>query len=269
MDVSIVIVNYNTFALTSQCIQSILDHTKGLAYEIILVDNNSTESDPEEFKKKFPSVLLVKNQTNLGFAKGNNAGIAHASGKYILLLNSDTLLKNNAVLICKTFLDQHHQVAAVSARLEYPDGNIQHNCQRFPGLRNKLFELLRLQKILPQKWGGKILLANFFSYDSVVYPDWIWGTFFMFRKSLLKSLPGEKLSEQFFMYVEDMQWCMEFKNLGYQIAFEPAAHVIHLSGKSGGNKSSQIQANTNAFLKQYYSSAKRYLLKILDRLLSN
>ena len=264
MDVSVIIINYNTFALTCDCIQSVLDKSYGFLYEIILVDNQSTDVDAGEFVKQFPSVILVRNDINVGFAKGNNIGIARASGNYILLLNSDTVLKNNAILICKKFLDQHLDVGVVSARLEFSDGKVQHNCQRFPSVKYKVFELLRLQKFFPTAWAGKILFGSFFNHRSIAYPDWIWGTFFMFRKSLLEFLPQRKLAEDFFMYVEDVQWCMDFKRMGYQVAFEPNALVYHHMINSKA-KSELIKKNTEVFMKRYYSSFRYNVISALDK----
>lgn len=268
MDVSIIIVNYNTFALTCACIQSVIDNTKGVRYEIILVDNRSIENDPDDFLKKFPGITLIKNKTNVGFAKGNNVGISSSSGKYILLLNSDTVLKNNAIQICQLFLERHPQVGVVSARLEYPDGTFQHNCQRFPSVRYKLFEFLRLQKIFPADVAGKVLLGFFFDYNSVAYPDWVWGTFFLFEKKTLRNLPLGRLSDDFFLYVEDLQWCFEFQRAGYKIGFEPAAQVIHYMGKSGGSRSDLMKENTNAFMKKYYHPWHAAAIGWMDRLLN-
>ncbi|MFZ6012193.1 MAG: glycosyltransferase family 2 protein [Bacteroidota bacterium] len=267
VDISIIIINYNTFQLTCNCIRSIKEKTIGCTFEIILVDNASTETDPDNFLKMFPEITLVKSESNMGFAKGNNAGIAHAQGEFILLLNSDTELKNDAISICKKFLVKHPSVGVVSARLEYDDGRVQNNCQRFPAAKYKMFELLRLQKLLPKRLGGKVLLGFFFDHRQVVYPDWVWGTFFMFRKQQLQLLPQQKLADEFFMYVEDMQWCMEFMKLGYLVAFEPAAEVIHHMGKSGGARSSLMEKNMAIFMNRYYSSFSRVIIRILDKLL--
>ena len=267
MEVSVVIINYNTFALTSACIESIIKKTSGLTYEIILVDNNSSETDAERFLAHFPRVILIKSPTNVGFAKGCNLGIDAAVGKYVLLLNSDTVLENNAIEIGKKFLDQHPAVAVATSILLYPDGKVQSNCQRFPSLKSNLFELLRLQKFLPKKWGGKILFGPFFNYDEIAYPDWVWGTFFMFERDKLKFLPHHKLADDFFMYVEDMQWCMDFSLLGYRIAFLPQARVVHYMGQSNGNKSPLIKNNTDAFMKKYYGRLHAKGIWLLNRLL--
>lgn len=267
MDVSIIIVNYNTFRLTCQCIESIVERSEGFSYEIILVDNCSTEVDAGEFKKRFPEIVLISSDQNVGFAKGNNLGIREAKGKYILLLNSDTVLKNNAILLCKAHWDNYPHTAVVSARLEYADGTVQHNCQRFPSIRYKLFELFRLQKLVSRKRRGTILFGSFFDHDAPAFPDWVWGTFFMFRRELLTTLPEHKLADNFFMYGEDMQWCLEFRRRGYAIAFEPAAKVIHYMGQSGGTAKIWMEQNADIFMKKYYNPLSRWAIRNLDRLL--
>lgn len=266
--VSVIIVNYNTFELTCKCVQSILEKTEGCSYEIIIVDNASTEAAIKNINILFPGVTLVVSEVNLGFAKGNNLGISRAKGDYILLINSDAELQNDAISICLNFLQQEKKVAAVSAVLKYPDGRTQHNCQRFPSIKYKLFELFRLQKVFTRVKSGKILLGFFFNYAEVVYPDWVWGTFFMFERRLLSLLPEKKLADDFFMYVEDMQWCMEFRKLGYSIAFQPAAVVTHHMGKSGGAKSTLIDENMNQFMERYYTRFERFIIRCLDRLLN-
>ncbi|SKC77232.1 glycosyltransferase family 2 protein [Ohtaekwangia koreensis] len=265
--VSVVIINYNTFELTCGCIQSVVEKTSGCTYEIIVVDNASTEGRVKEFLVRFPFITLIESKVNVGFSKGNNIGIEQAKGEFILLLNSDTELQNDALSICQDFIKKDKKAAAVSALLKYPDGAIQHNCQRFPSIKYKLFELFRLQKFVPRRIGGRVLLGFFFDYNEVVYPDWIWGTFFMFRRESLKLLPQGKLADDFFMYVEDMQWCMEFRNLGYSIAFQPAAQVVHYMGKSGGAKSELIDQNIDRFMSKYYSPFERLCIRWLDRIL--
>lgn len=270
MDVSVVIINFNTFDLTCKCIQGVYSWTTGCSFEIIIVDNGSTERDPQDFVKKFPEIKLVKNRVNAGFAKGNNLALEVATGDFVLLLNSDTEFINNAIYICLQVIKNDSRIAVVGCRLTFPDGNTQHNCQRFPSIRYKLLELFRIQKVLPSAIVGKLLLGSFFSHNEAVFPDWIWGTFFMFRRDLLLLLPGNKLAEDFFMYVEDMQWCKDFRELGYRIAFVSNAQTLHYMGKSSGigRKVPMIDANTRLFMERYYSPWRRFLIKICDRLLS-
>lgn len=266
VEISIIIVNYNTFKLTCQCIESVIENADK-TIEIVLVDNASTEKTPMGFNEIFPEMKLIKSDVNLGFSKGNNLGIFNSTGELILLLNSDTILKKGALTELSDFLSCNPQVAAVSGRLEYPDGVVQHNCQRFPSIKYQLFELLRLQKILPKKNSGKILFGSFFDYSSVAYPDWIWGTCFMFRRGLLDKLSGGKLPDDLFMYGEDMQWCMEFRKLGYKVAFQPSAKVIHFLGKSGGDKDLLVRENMNWIMEKYYCKPQIKAIQLLNRVL--
>jgi GT2 family glycosyltransferase len=268
VDVSIVIINFNTYKLTTECIKSVQALTHNVSFEIILVDNASTEVDAKVFAEKFPTITLVRSLQNIGFAKGNNLGIEKAKGKFVLLLNSDTIFLNNVVNILRDFLQGHPSVAAVGGRLEYPNGEPQHCCQRFPSVRYKLFELLRLQKILSRKLSGRILLGFFFDYQSIAYPDWIWGTCFMFRRELLQLLPDQKLADDFFMYGEDVQWCLEYRKLGHRVAFEPAARIVHYMGKSGAIKSGMMKKNMQELMNRYYSKFHQRCIRFLDKLLT-
>ncbi len=268
MDVSIIIINYNTFQLTCNCIESVYKHTKDISFEIILVDNASTEKDPEEFKKFFPEIKLVKSDKNLGFAKGNNLGISVATGEYILLLNSDTELTNNSIHIVKKYLDNNPDIAVASSKLVYPDGKIQHTCQRFPSVKVKLFELLRLQKILPKQISGKFLMGSFFDHESQANPDWVWGAFFMFKKTHLDFLENKKLDDSFFMYGEDMLWCKEFQKFGLIIGYEPQAVVIHFLGQSGAPRKQMMIDNHEIFMNKYYSKFEKSLIEKFEKLLT-
>lgn len=264
MHVSIIIINYNTFQLTCNCIDSIYRCEPSLDFEIILVDNASSEHDPTDFLKRYPSITLIKSPLNVGFAKGNNLGIAHAKGEYVLLLNSDAELLSDAISSSLKLSKTYNNVGVVTTRLEYPNGEVQHNCQRFPSIRYKLFELFRLQKILGKKRGGEILLGPFFDYRSIIFPDWVWGTFFLFRREMLNALPDKKLADDFFMYVEDIQWCMDFRNIGYKILFNPGARVLHLLGMSKGSRNKMMEQNHVTFMRKYYSRVHRELIKLLD-----
>lgn len=267
--VSIIIVNFNTFELTCKCIQSIYDNVDDLQFEIILVDNASKEIDAKKFTEKFPSILLIENDENVGFAKGNNTGILYARGEYILLLNSDTELipGNQCISICTEFLAKNVNAGVVSARLEYPDGKFQSNCQRFPGIKYKLYELLRVQKLYSSDRRGKLMLGAFFKHNQLVECDWVWGTFYMFRKQMLLQLPGNKLNEDYFMYGEDIQWSMDFKKLEWKIYFDPRARIIHHMGGSKGNKNELIEKSYQLFLSKNYNGFQRFLIRLLDGLL--
>ena len=221
MLLSIIIINYNTFTLTSNCIASVQEALRDVDYEVILVDNASIECDPQLFLARFPTIKLVISPVNTGFAGGNNLGIQYASGEYILLLNSDTELINNAPKICLDHILEHKDVGIVTAQLRYPDGKIQYNCRRFRTITWELLEIFPVWRFLPKAKQEKLMLHHYFDHKSFADCDWVWGTFMLFPKFIIEQLPQKKLSEDFFMYCEDVLWCWEFKQLGYAVHFLP------------------------------------------------
>ena len=259
-DVSVIIINFNTFELTCRCIGSVYRHSSGIRLEIILVDNASTECDPDLFLQQFPGIILIKNSQNTGFAKGNNAGIMRASGTCILLLNSDTELMNNAIQIAFNCLQNKKWLAAVSVRLVFPDGSVQKQCERFPSISLLLAERLRLHKLLPVPVRARLLLGPYHDHASYLEPDSVWGTFLMFRKSLLLLLPGHQLNDDYFMYYEDTQWCMDFKKLGYRIGYEPSGIVMHYMGKSRAPRSELIVQSKKKFYSRNFNAVKAAVL---------
>jgi GT2 family glycosyltransferase len=233
MLVSVIIVNYNTFNITCDCIESTLRCTKNVAYEIIVVDNASPNDNPDEFLDRFPSITLVKSRENGGFAKGNNQGIAVAKGDIVLLLNSDTILTEDSISIAAHELRKLADVGALGVRLVYPDGRIQHTARKFRTIRNELLDFVRpLLLLIPYRKRSQSMLNQYFKADYSTYCDWVMGAFMMFNKSLLDSMPGKKLDERFFMYGEDQLWCYQFSQLGYKSYFLADTTVIHINNAS-------------------------------------
>ena len=267
LELSIIIVNYNTFEITSKCIESIEAKVKEINYEIILVDNASKETDPENFKLRFPSIHLIKSQENLGFAKGNNLGISHAKGKYILLINSDCELINNAPLICLEYMEAHPQCGLSTVKLQYPDGKLQYNCRKFRTITWELLEIIPAYKLLPKKKRENLMLHHYFEHDRTIDCDWVWGTFMFMRSETIKRLPGSILAEDFFMYSEDVLWCWQIKQLGLDITFLPDGLVMHIhkaSSKGNSNKLRKtIIKNHATFMKRIYPDWRWYIFKAI------
>lgn len=222
---SIIILNYNTFDLTCKCIESIVALTT-ITHEIILVDNASSECNPKLFKEKFPFIKLVCNKENEGFSKGNNSGIKHAQGDYILLLNSDTLLINNAIDLAYGRIIQDPEIGALTVQLKSPNGDLQ-NCSYYNySLKQVWGCALKLHHLFPElRPKTPDLLSEHFS-------DALYGTFFLFPKKILGHFPENKLTETFFMYVEDAEWCHYIQKSGYKLLYYPPAQVLHYGGGS-------------------------------------
>jgi len=231
--VSIVIINYNTFQLTCNCIRSVIAFTKGVSYEIILVDNASIECDPENFKTEFPEIILIKSPTNGGFAFGNNLGVEKASGDFILLLNSDTVLIEDAISASVNFALQNGSAGVVGCRMVYPDNTIQYTARRFRSISWELLDLFRfIPLMMPYKKRASLMLGKYFRHDENTVCDWVNGAFFLIPKSILAKLTDNKLDDRFFMYGEDHLWCEQIKNCGYQILFYAGATIIHINSGS-------------------------------------
>lgn len=232
MLISIVIINYNTFQLTCNCISSIIKYVEA-PYEIILVDNCSTKDDPNEFVKIFPTIKLVKNPVNNGFAKGNNLGIAHTSGNIILLLNSDTYLLDDGISKPAEILANSEFIGALGIKLLYEDGKYQHSARKFRSIRNEILDLLRpVLWLIPYKQRARIMLNQYFKGDFSIECDWMMGAYMMFKKAILNDLPEKKLDERFFMYGEDQLWCYQITQAGYKNYYNADNSIIHIANAS-------------------------------------
>lgn len=224
--VSIIIVNYNTFDMTLRCIESLHTYSPPFPFEIILVDNASTECAPEKFLEQYSEIQLVNNAENIGFAAGCNSGIAASRGAYLLLLNSDVEFTEDAISpAVRVFEAEKEPVAVVAVALRYPDGQLQPSYDSFSTIRRELWQLLRLSKL--QTLLGLKRPCNDDTQAELLDVDWVWGTFFLVPRPLVNALPSGKLSERFFLYQEDVEWCYHFKQQGYRVCYLPKVSVVH------------------------------------------
>jgi GT2 family glycosyltransferase len=199
----------------------------------VLVDNASTEIDPTGFQRKFPTIKLVRNPENNGFAKGNNLGIAHAAGDILLLLNSDTILTEDSVSIAAKELTSKKEIGALTVHLTYEDGQYQNNARKFRSINNELLDLLRPALfLLSYRKRALLMLNQYFKGDFDTPVDWVSGAFIMFRTEILDKLPEKKLDERFFMYGEDQLWCYQISQAGYENRFVSSTKVIHIANAS-------------------------------------
>lgn len=233
MPVSVVIVNYNTFQITCNCIESVIKHTHSVPYEIIVVDNASTKDNADDFIKKHPSVKLIKSSENGGFAKGNNLGIMHAAGDVILLLNSDTILTEDSISISANKLAELPDAGFITCKLVYEDGTYQHNARASRSIRNELLDIARpVLMLMPYKQRATLMLNQHFRGDFDTRCDWVSGAYMMFKKTLLNVLPDNKLDERFFMYGEDELWCLQAMKAGHINYYIKDTTVIHIANAS-------------------------------------
>jgi GT2 family glycosyltransferase len=233
MQVSVIIINYNTFQLTSDCIRSVIEHTKAVEYEIILVDNASTERDAAEFLNEFPLVKLIKNPFNEGFAKGNNLGIEASRGEFILLLNSDTLLTGDSISLSIQKMKSDPLLGVLGCRMVYPNGEIQYTARRFRSLGWELLDLFRfIPFLMSYSKRSELMLGKYFRHDEDRFCDWVNGAFFLMRREMLSKMNNGKLDDRFFMYGEDHLWCHQAREAGFRVFFFAGTSIIHINSGS-------------------------------------
>jgi GT2 family glycosyltransferase len=252
--VSIIIVNYNTFDLTKQCIKSIFDNTLNVAFEIVVVDNASLDGSYEKLVAEFPEISVLKNPKNSGFGAANNIGVQRCKGEFVLLLNSDTILHNNAVLILlNKFLELENskKIGALGALLINEDGSIGRSSSEFPTFLNICLNtfygvIVRLLKIrnsgFKQETGGFV--------EGIKQVDQLIGADMFMRKSVYSEFNG--FDERFFMYFEETDLQKRMNELGLNSFLIDGPKITHLEGMS--NRSWKKY-------KMYYKSLFLYLQK--------
>lgn len=260
MNLSVIILSFNTKKLLEDCLTSVFQHTSGLEFEVIVVDNASSDGSAEMTEKKFPQVKLIKNKQNLGFARGNNQALRQAKGEVIMLLNSDTVVKNEALARLVSFMDEHPKAGVVGAKLLNPEGTPQASAGRFPSLPVVFLMLFR------EHFGGSHLVRT--SYQKTQEVDWVMGAALVVRKEILPKTG--LLDEKVFMYYDEVEWCYRIKKAGFKIYFYPAAEIVHLGQKSSATgRKGPILANYQGlihFYKKHKNPLEFFLLRILLKL---
>ena len=225
MDLSIIIVNWNGVAVLRDCLASIYGMDHAVAFEVIVVDNASSDDSVAMVRREFPQVRVLCNSTNLGFAAGNNRGFALASGRHVLLLNSDTLVLPGALDESVKYLDAHPDVGVLGCRVEFPDRSFQTSCYRFSDpLVLFMVRLLPLGSVADERFNYGRYWAR--EFEEATDVDCVAGCFMVVRHEIIRSLGG--LDEDFFMYGEDEEWCARIKRGGWRVVYFPGATIIHI-----------------------------------------
>jgi len=253
--VSIIIVSWNTRDILRNCIKSIYEQSSDSSLEVIVIDNASTDGSAEMVKKDFPQVTLIENSENRGFATANNQGIAIAKGRYVLLLNPDTIVLDNAINNTLYFADAHPESAVVGCRVLNPDRTLQATCFMFPSISNMLLSTTYLYKLFPKsRFFGRERMT-WWDRNDIREVDVVTGCFMLVRREAIEQVG--LLDEQFFVYGEETDWCYRFNQAGWKVMFTPCAEIIHLGGQSTRKKATamvvQLRKSILQFMKKHYS----------------
>lgn len=237
MDLSIIIVNFNTGQFLKKCLVSIyksLEKSK-LSFDVTVVDNDSTDESVKTVKNKFPQVQLIENQKNLGFSKANNQGIKIARGEYILFLNPDTIVPKETLPLMVKFMKENRDIGIATCRVELPSGKLDDACHRgFPTPWNAFCHFLGLGKLFPKSNYFNGYHLGYQNIDKTHEINACAGAFLLIRRQVGEGVGW--FDEDYFWYGEDLDLCFRVKKAGWKIMFVPQVKIIHYKGIASGIK---------------------------------
>lgn len=232
MDLSIIIINWNTRDMLRDCLDSVLDGRKPEKTEIFVVDNASTDGSQELVKQRFPEVQLIENKENLGFALANNIAIERARGRYVLLLNSDTLVHGTVLRNCFDYMESRPEAGAMGCRVLNTDGSLQHSTSQFPTLAHLFVQTLGLEKIPALKAFRTYRMLDW-DRNNQAKVETVSGCFMFMRRSCLEQVG--LLDTDFFFFGEETDWCFRARSAGWSIDFAPVGEITHFGGGSSAS----------------------------------
>jgi len=266
LDLSIIIVNYNVKEFLQNLVFSIHKAAQNLEYEIIVIDNASDDGSVELICEKFPEIILIENKKNVGFSRANNMGLKIAKGKYILLINPDTLVQENTFTEMIRFFEEHPDAGLAGCRILNPDGTLQLACRRsFPGPWTSLCKVTGLSTLFPHSRIFARYNLTYLNENQTYEVDAVSGSFMMLKREVYEKTGG--LDEQFFMYGEDLDWCFRIQKSGYKVYYVHSTQIIHYKGESTKRSSlDETKYFYNAmhlFVKKHLSTS--FLVEIILR----
>lgn len=241
MDLSIIIINFNTVSITKECLDSIRKNTKGITYEIIVVDNASTDGSKDMLKKysrRF-GIKVIMNKINRGFGPGNNQGIKISKGDFILLLNTDTIIHDEVLSKMCSFLKGNKKIGIATCALRNKDGSLQGSGGYFPTLFKVIAWMFFLEDVplldsLIKPFHPVHGQSPFYKGTNIFtkkhQQDWVTGAFMMIRRKVCKQIGS--FDEDYFMYTEEVDYCWRAKKAGWEVWYEPSFSITHLGGAS-------------------------------------
>lgn len=230
MDLSVIIVNWNTKDYLLECIRSMKTYQGNYTLEIIVVDNASSDGSVSALKIEFPDVLIIANTHNLGFARANNQGLQVACGGYICLVNSDVVFIEDCFGPMLAYMDEHSEVGILGPRLLWADRSMQWSCRKFPSLWITFCSAVGLSTLFPRVSCFSTEHMGYFGHDEIKDVDVLVGAFLFVRYSAFSQVGP--MDETYFMYCEELDWCKRFSQAGWKVRFYSGCEVVHYGGGS-------------------------------------
>jgi N-acetylglucosaminyl-diphospho-decaprenol L-rhamnosyltransferase len=258
MDISIIIVNYKSKGLTLACLKSIKEADwSGLSHEIIVVDNNSHDYLGDILAWQYPDVQFIQAGANLGMGGGNNLGLARAKGKYVVIMNPDTIALPSAFKQLYEYMEVNPKVGIVGPKQFNPDKSVQDSCYRWHSLLTPLYRRTFLGAWFGQKDLARFLMSDF-AKDTVREADWLLGSFLFIRAAALRQVGV--FDKRFFLYFEDTDLCRRFWQKGWPVVYNPEAQIIHNHSRASA-RTPWYKFFTSRATRTHVMSWFKYLLK--------
>jgi GT2 family glycosyltransferase len=229
VDLSVIVISWNTRELLRECVASVLTNAGNLALELFVVDNASSDGSAEMVRNRFPSVKLIGNDCNRGFAAANNQALRVASGRHVLLLNSDTIVLEDVLEKSVKYMDEHTDVGVMGCRVLNPDRTLQPTCFEYPSLLNLFLLTSGLSRLPWPRFLGKYQMTGW-KRDSERDVDVVTGCYMVVRRAVLPEVG--LMDESFFFFGEETDWCKSFQSRGWRVRFAPVGEIIHYGGAS-------------------------------------
>jgi GT2 family glycosyltransferase len=265
MDLSVIIVSWNTKQLLAKCLGLVYDTVTNLEFEVFVVDNASQDGSVAMVQELFPQVFLIQNDENVGFARANNQALKKSRGRYILLLNTDTFVFEDAIEQMVAFMDAYPDAGAAGCRLYYPDGRLQLSCSGLPTLFTEFCLATSLDKLFPRSRLFGRYRMTYWDFDDVREVDVVMGACMIVRDQVVWDVG--LLDESFFMYSEEVDWCYRMRRGGWKIYYVPQAEAIHVWGGSIQQANAEMliemYRSRIAFFRKHHGVIRALLLKQL------
>jgi GT2 family glycosyltransferase len=283
LDLSVVILNWNTRTLLEKCLRSVVCQSAGIRLEVLVVDNASEDGSREMVQSLFPHVNLIVNSTNTGFGAGNNVALPHATGRYILFLNSDTAVTEGALPAMVAHADSAPDIGILGPKLLNGDGSLQYSCRRYPNLGAGFFRSTLLGRLFPQNRFTSDYLMTDWDHASARDVDWVSGAAIMIRRSLVDQIGC--FDEDFYMYCEDVDLCWRANHTPltgpnpatdpltaegprhWRVVYYSDATIYHLIGKSSDQAPTRMtyefHRSQHLFYKKHYAASTPIPLRLI------
>ena len=256
---SIIVVSYNTKDILKECLSRIEIYSKDINKEVFVVDNNSSDGSTEMVSSEFPNFELISNNKNLGFAAGNNVALKIASGRYVLLLNSDAFLMDDTLQKTINYMDSNEKAGILGIKLISEDGSLQPSARNLPNPLSKFLVMSGVSDKFPSSRFFGSPDYKWWNHEEIKQVGWVPGAFFLIRREVIDDIG--LLDERYFMYFEEIDYCLQAALKGWETIFYPFAKVIHIGGQSSSKSKQKITQSGKQLINFRVKSEFRYYRK--------